>query len=110
MVNVAEEVKNPERTLPRAILLTIVISTALYLAVALAAVLVLALALPLVTLAKVTSFAVLAVFAIISLALIRLKRAGPPAGNTYTVPAWVPYASMASALALLALQVASMLS
>ena len=197
MVNVAEEVKNPERTLPRAILLTIVISTALYLAVALAAVLVLpldqlsaseaplalmfeqatgaspkvmasislfavingalvqiimaarmlygmsregwlpkgigklnartqtpifatilvslavlvlALALPLVTLAKVTSFAVLAVFAIISLALIRLKHAGPPAGNTYTVPAWVPYASMASALALLALQVASMLS
>ncbi len=197
MVNVAEEVKNPERTLPRAILLAIVISTALYLAVALAAVLVLpldqlsaseaplalmfeqatgaspkvmasislvavingalvqiimaarmlygmsregwlpkgigklnartqtpifatilvslavlvlALALPLVTLAKVTSFAVLAVFAIISLALIRLKRAGPPAGNTYTVPAWVPYASMASALALLALQVASMLS
>ena len=197
MVNVAEEVKNPERTLPRAILLTIVISTALYLAVALAAVLVLpldqlsaseaplalmfeqatgaspkvmasislfavingalvqiimaarmlygmsregwlpkgigklnartqtpifatilvslavlvlALALPLVTLAKVTSFAVLAVFAIISLALIRLKHAGPPAGNTYTVPAWVPYASLSSALALLALQVASMLS
>ena len=197
MVNVAEEVKNPERTLPRAILLAIVISTALYLAVSLAAVLVLpldqlsaseaplalmfeqatgaspkvmasislfavingalvqiimaarmlygmsregwlpkgigklnartqtpifatilvslavlvlALALPLVTLAKVTSFAVLAVFAIISLALIRLKHAGPPAGNTYTVPAWVPYASMASALALLALQVASMLS
>ena len=197
MVNVAEEVKNPERTLPRAILLAIVISTALYLAVSLAAVLVLpldqlsaseaplalmfeqatgaspkvmasislfavingalvqiimaarmlygmsregwlpkgigklnartqtpifatilvslavlvlALALPLVTLAKVTSFAVLAVFAIISLALIRLKHAGPPAGNTYTVPAWVPYASLASALALLALQVASMLS
>lgn len=197
MVNVAEEVKNPERNLPRAILVTIVISTVLYLAVSLAAVLVLpldqlsaseaplalmfeqatgaspkvmasislfavingalvqiimaarmlygmsregwlpkgigklnartqtpifatilvslavlvlALALPLVTLAKVTSFAVLAVFAIISLALIRLKRIGPPAGNTYTVPAWVPYASMASALALLALQVASMLS
>lgn len=197
MVNVAEEVKNPERTLPRAILIAIVISTALYLAVSLAAVLVLpldqlsaseaplalmfeqatgaspkvmasislfavingalvqiimaarmlygmsregwlpkgigklnartqtpifatilvslavlvlALALPLVTLAKVTSFAVLAVFAIISLALIRLKHAGPPAGNTYTVPAWVPYASLASALALLALQVASMLS
>ena len=197
MVNVAEEVKNPERTLPRAILIAIVISTALYLAVSLAAVLVLpldqlsaseaplalmfeqatgaspkvmasislfavingalvqiimaarmlygmsregwlpkgigklnartqtpifatilvslavlvlALALPLVTLAKVTSFAVLAVFAIISLALIRLKHAGPPAGNTYTAPAWVPYASLSSALALLALQVASMLS
>lgn len=196
MVNVAEEVKNPERNLPRAILLAIVISTTLYLAVSLAAVLVLpldqlsasgaplalmfeqatgaspkvmaaislfavingaliqiimaarmlygmsregwlpkgvgklnartqtpilatvlvsiavlvlALALPLVTLAKVTSFAILAVFAIISLALIRLKRAGPPAANVYTVPAWVPYASMISALALLGLQVADML-
>ncbi|HEX7812728.1 MAG TPA: amino acid permease [Burkholderiales bacterium] len=196
MVNVAEEVKNPERTLPRAILLAIVISTVLYLAVSLAAVLVLpldqlsaseaplalmfeqatgaspkvmasislfavvngalvqiimaarmlygmsregwlpkgigklnartqtpifatilvslavlvlALALPLVTLAKVTSFAVLAVFAIISLALIRMKRAGPPVGNTYTVPAWVPYASLVSALVLLGLQVATML-
>lgn len=195
MVNVAEEVKNPERNLPRAILLAIVISTVLYLAVSLAAVLVLpleklsaseaplalmfeqstgaspkvmalislfavingaliqiimaarmlygmsregwlpkgigklnprtqtpifativvsllvlvlALALPLVTLAKVTSFAVLAVFAIISLALIRMKRAGPPAANTYTVPAWVPYASMLSSLALLGLQIATM--
>ncbi len=196
MVNVAEEVKNPERNLPRAILLAIAISTVLYLAVSLAAVLalpldrlsasgaplalmfeqatgaspkimaaislfavingaliqiimaarmlygmsregwlpkgvgklnartqtpilatvlvsiavlVLALALPLVTLAKVTSFAILAVFAIISLALIRLKRAGPPATGVYTVPAWVPYASMISALALLGLQVADML-
>lgn len=196
MVNVAEEVKNPERNLPRAILLAIVISTVLYLAVSLAAVLVLpldqlsasaaplalmfeqatganpkfmasislfavingaliqiimaarmlygmsregwlpkgigklnartqtpilatilvsiavlvlALALPLVTLAKVTSFAVLAVFATISLALIRMKRAGPPAGNTYTVPSWVPYASMASALVLLGLQVWDMM-
>jgi len=196
MVNVAEEVKNPERNLPRAILLAIVISTTLYLAVSLAAVLalpldqlsasgaplalmfeqatgaspkimaaiglfavingaliqiimaarmlygmsregwlpksvgkinartqtpivatvlvsiavlILALALPLVTLAKVTSFAILAVFAIISLALIRLKRAGPPAAGVYTVPAWVPYSSVATALTLLALQVTDML-
>jgi amino acid transporter len=41
MVNVAEEVKEPTRTLPRAILLAIGISTLLYLLVALAAVLVL---------------------------------------------------------------------
>ena len=196
MVNVAEEVKNPKRNLPRAILLAIVISTILYLAVSLAAVLVLplerlsaseaplalmfeqstgaspkvmasislfavingaliqiimaarmlygmsregwlpkgigrinprtqtpvvatilvslavlvlALTVPLVTLAKVTSFAVLAVFAIISLALIRMKRAGPPSANTYTVPAWVPYASMLSSLALLGLQVLTLL-
>ena len=35
MVNVAEEVKNPQRTMPRAILLCVVISTLLYSAVAL---------------------------------------------------------------------------
>lgn len=39
MVNVAEEVQNPERNLPRAILLALAISTALYFAVALVAVL-----------------------------------------------------------------------
>jgi APA family basic amino acid/polyamine antiporter len=196
MVNVAEEVKNPARNLPRAILLAIAISTVLYLAVSLAAVLalpldklsasdaplalmfeqatgaspkvmaaislfavsngaliqiimaarmlygmsregwlhkgigkvnsrtqtpilatvlvsfavlVLALALPLVTLAKVTSFAMLAVLATISLALIRMKRAGPAAQGAYTVPAWVPYASMISAIVLLGLQAADML-
>ncbi len=195
MVNVAEEVREPERNLPRAILLAIGVSTLLYLAVSLAAVLslpldelarseaplatmferatgaspkimaliglfavvngaliqiimaarmlygmsregwipammgeihehtrtpilatalvsaavlVLALALPLVTLAKVTSFAILAVFALISLALIRLKRRGPPAAGVYTVPQWVPYASMFSALGLLGFQTFSM--
>jgi len=39
MVNVAEEVKEPRRTLPRAIILAVAISTTLYLAVATAAVL-----------------------------------------------------------------------
>ncbi len=39
MVNVAEEVKDPVRTLPRAILIAIAVSTALYLLVALTAVL-----------------------------------------------------------------------
>ena len=192
MVNVAEEVQEPERNLPRAILLAIAISTLLYLVVSLAAVLtlpldelseskaplalmferntgaspkimaliglfavingaliqiimaarmlygmsregwlpkgigkvnpwtqtpvlatvlvsfavlVLALVLPLVTLAKVTSFAVLAVFALLGVALVRMKRAGPAAAGVYTVPAWVPYASTVSAIALLGLQV-----
>ncbi len=196
MVNVAEEVQEPRRNLPRAILLAIGISTLLYLAVSLAAiitvpldelsdssaplalmferatgassrimaliglfavingaliqiimaarmlygmsregwlprkvgavhtrtqtpilatalvsvaVLVLALALPLVTLAKVTSFAVLAIFALISLALIRIKLAGPAAPSVYTVPHWVPYSSMATAIALLGFQIAGML-
>lgn len=195
MVGVAEEVQEPERTLPRAILLAIAISTLLYLAVTLAAVLTLprdelsasraplalmferatgaspkvmaliglfavingaliqiimaarmlygmsregwlpqgigevhahtqtpilatalasvavlvfALALPLVTLAKVTSFAVLAVLALISLALIRMKRAGPPASGVYTAPHWVPYASMVTALVLLGFHIFSM--
>ncbi|MEO8132380.1 MAG: amino acid permease [Betaproteobacteria bacterium] len=74
-----------------------------------AGVLVLALALPLVTLAKVTSFAVLAVFALISLALIRLKHRGPGAAGVYTVPHWVPYASMVTASALLGFQTFSLL-
>ena len=74
-----------------------------------AAVLVLALALPLVTLAKITSFAVLAVFALLGLALARLKRVGPPAPGVFIVPAWVPYASTVAAIALLGLQVYDML-
>ena len=196
MANVAEEVKDPIRNMPRAILLAIAISTFLYLAVSLAAVLAvpmdeltasraplalmfeqttgaspkimasislfavingaliqiimaarmlygmsregwlpkgigkvnsrtqtpvfatilvsigvlaLALALPLVTLAKITSFAVLAVFALLGVALARMKRAGPPARDVYTVPAWVPYASTVAAVALLGLQVYDML-
>ncbi len=74
-----------------------------------AAVLVLALALPLVTLAKITSFSVLVVFALISLALIRVKRAGPAVSGIYTVPGWVPYASMVTALALMGFQIVDML-
>jgi len=70
------------------------------------AVLVLPLALPLVTLAKVTSFAMIAVLATISLALIRVKRAGPAAAGAYTVSAWVPDASMISAIARRGLQAA----
>ena len=192
MVNVAEEVKEPQRNLPRAILLAISISTFFYLAVSVAAVLalpldelsasraplalmferstgaspkvmalislfavingaliqiimaarmlygmsregwlpkgigkvhprtqtpvlatilvslaalLLALALPLVTLAKVTSFTVLAVFAIIGVALIRVKRAGPAAPGVYTVPYWVPFGSVATAILLLGFQI-----
>jgi len=39
MVNIAEETKDPSRTLPRAIIITLVVTTALYMAVALVAVL-----------------------------------------------------------------------
>ena len=196
MVNVAEEVRHPERNLPRAILASITISTLLYLAVSAAAVLalpldelaatgaplallferatgaspkvmalislfavingaliqiimaarmlyamsregwlpkavgkvhprtrtplratvivsaavlVLALALPLVTLAKLTSSAVLAVFAIVALALIRMKRAAAPATGIFTVPYWVPVGSMATATLLLSVQAGELL-
>jgi amino acid transporter len=74
-----------------------------------AAVLVLALALPLVTLAKLTSSAVLAVFAIVALALIRMKRVAAPATGVFTVPYWVPVGSMATAILLLAVQAGELL-
>lgn len=74
-----------------------------------AAVLVLALALPLVTLAKITSSAVLAVFSIVALALIRMKRAAPAAPGVFTVPYWVPAGSLATAILLLAVQAIDLL-
>lgn len=191
MVNVAEEVKRPERNLPRAILIAVGVSTLLYLLVALVAVLalppaelaqtraplaviyerstgsaptlislislfavvngalvqiimgsrvfygmsregwlhralgrvhvrtrtpllatalvtalvlVLALWLPLVTLAKATSFIILIVFAIINLALVRIKlRSARPEG-VRVYPLWVPVAGFISTAALVLFQ------
>lgn len=74
-----------------------------------AAVLVLALALPLVTLARITSSAVLAVFAIVALALIRMKRTASAAPGVCTVPYWVPGGSLATAILLLAVQAMDLL-
>ena len=196
MVNVAEEVKRPERNLPRAILIAIGVSTLLYLLVSLVAVLalppaelsqtraplaliyerttgsaptlisvislfavvngalvqiimgsrvfygmsregwlhralghvhvrtrtpllatalvtalvlVLALWLPLVTLAKATSFIILIVFAIINLALARIKlRVSRPDG-VRTYPMWVPVAGFLTTIALVLFQLASWL-
>jgi amino acid transporter len=59
-------------------------------AVMTAAILALALFLPLVTLAKATSLVVLMIFAVVNLALLRIKRQGPPPPGTRTYPAWVP--------------------
>lgn len=184
MVNVAEEVKNPTRMLPLAIIIAIVVSTILYLLVALVAVLalppaelaqsraplaliyeratgsapilislisifavvngaliqiimaarvlygmsregwlhgafgkvhprtqtpllstalvtlvvlVLALWLPLVTLAKMTSFIILVVFALINLSLVRIKRKHPRPQGIRIYPAWIPLAGFLSA-------------
>ena len=191
MVNVAEEVKRPERNLPLGIIIALAVSTVLYLAVVLAAllsvpvevleksdaplalvytqvtgrqpvlisviglfavvngaliqmimasrifygmsakgwlpgfigrvnpktqtpvvatvlvsvlVLMLALWVPLVGLAGTTSALVLVVFALVSMALIRLKRRDPRPAGIRTIPMWVPVAGVVVSLALLAAQ------
>ncbi len=191
MVNVAEEVKNPRRNLPRAIVLALTISTLLYVLVALAAVLALpietlahsgaplaliveqrgglspagislislaavsngaliqiimasrvvygmsrqglapsalgavnsrtrtplvatvavtavalafALWLPLVRLAQLTSLVTLIVFALINLALLRLKRAAPHPQGIVRYPLWVPVIGFTLCIGLIVLQ------
>jgi amino acid transporter len=54
------------------------------------AVLILALWLPLVTLAQITSFITLIIFACVNLALIRLKLRGPGMPGVVQYPLWVP--------------------
>lgn len=195
MVNVAEEVKEPERNMPRAIILALIGSTVLYLLVVTAAVLVVpmeilsdseaplalvferatgrqptliamislfavvngaliqmimssrmlygmgrsgwlprelaqvserthtpsvatavvtvgvmmfALWLPLVTLAKLTSFAILLVFVLVNLSLIAIKRHQPPPPGVRVYPLWVPYGGLTLALALLAFALLSL--
>ncbi|MCQ3925500.1 MAG: amino acid permease [Rhodocyclaceae bacterium] len=149
MANLAEEVIEPERTMPRAILLALAIATALYLLVAVTAVLALsraelvngalvlliraarvlhglsargwlpaglgrvhparrtpmlatavvtaatlalALALPLASLARATSAAILVVFCLINLALLRIRRRIPAPPGVRGYPAVVPLA------------------
>jgi len=189
LVNVAEEVKRPERTLPRAIFLTLIISTLAYVLVVgigvllvppqelgaseaplslvferttglsptaitliaivatlngglinmimasrviyglsnqgtlparlgrvnrvthtpllattlvIAVILLLAIAFPLEWLAETTSRITLSIFALVNLALLRLKLTGDaPEPDKFTVPAWVPVAGFLSCLALL---------
>jgi APA family basic amino acid/polyamine antiporter len=67
-------------------------------------VLLLALWLPLVTLAKATSFILLAVFALVNLALLRIKRRAPVPAGVLGVPLWVPIVAFALTLAILAAQ------
>jgi amino acid transporter len=66
-------------------------------AVATLIVLVLALWLPLVTLAKVTSFIIMIVFALINLSLARIKRKHPRPEGIKIYPAWIPLAGFLSA-------------
>jgi amino acid transporter len=53
-------------------------------------VLIFALTLPLLSLAKLTSFITLIVFALVNFSLLRIKRQTPKHKGTFTVPQWVP--------------------
>ncbi|NND55442.1 MAG: amino acid permease [Gammaproteobacteria bacterium] len=64
-------------------------------------VLLLALLLPLVSLAKITSGMVLLVFALVNVALVRVKRLGPPPDGVPAIPVWVPMLGAAASLAIL---------
>ena len=66
------------------------------------AILVLALAVPLVGLADLTSRLTLVIFAVVNLALIRIKlRRDPTPAGTFTCPLWTPFCGMISSIALL---------
>jgi APA family basic amino acid/polyamine antiporter len=67
-------------------------------------VLVFALWLPLVTLAKLTSFAILVVFVLVNLSLIRIKKIQEAPANVRVYPAWVPYGGLVLAMVLLVFQ------
>jgi amino acid transporter len=68
-----------------------------------AAVLVLALLLPLEQLADLTSRITLALFALVNLALVRIKaREREAPANTYVAPRWIPWAGLVSCLGLVA--------
>ena len=66
-----------------------------------------ALWLPLVTLAKLTSFAILLVFVLVNLSLIRIKRFQTTPEGVRVYPSWVPYGGLLLAIGLLVLQTLS---
>lgn len=72
-----------------------------------AAILVLSLLVPIAGLADFTARFTLAIFAIVNLALIRLKRRGAAPDGAFVCPAWVPVAGLASSLLLLAADLAA---
>jgi amino acid transporter len=71
-------------------------------AIGVGGILVLALAVPLAGLADLTAGFTLAIFAVVNLALIRIKsrNEAPPLG-TFICPRWVPYAGLVSSVLLL---------
>ncbi len=78
-------------------------------AVVTALVLVLALWLPIVTLAKVTSFVILVVFALINLSLVRIKRRYPRPDGIRVYPLWVPVTGLLTTTGFVLFQLANWL-
>ena len=68
---------------------------------------ILALGVPLVTLAKSTSFIVLAVFALVNISLWRVKRRDPHPQGVRVFPAWVPVAGFVLCTGLIAFEILS---
>jgi len=64
-------------------------------------ILIVALALPLETLARVTSFCLLVIFALVNLSLLLIKLRGPGDAQVFTVPLFVPVMGLLSCLILL---------
>ena len=76
-----------------------------------ATVLVLALLLPLEQLADLTARIILIVFALINLALVRIKaREREAPANPYVAPRWIPWAGLVSCLGLVAIDLVLMLA
>lgn len=73
-------------------------------------VLLFALALPLAELARLTSTMVLAIFALVNLALIRVKRRDPAPPGARIYPGWIPWGGLLLSLALLVFHLASVVN
>ena len=73
-------------------------------AIGIGAILLLALAVPLAGLADLTARLTLVVFALVNIALIRIKSAGePPPAGAFVCPKWVPFAGLLSSALLIVL-------
>lgn len=78
-------------------------------AITTACVLLLAVSLPLQQLADITAHLTLVVFALVNLSLVRIKARDAGRGDIFTVPAWVPWAGLASCIAVIAADIGRML-
>lgn len=68
----------------------------------------LAIAFPLVTLAKATSFVILAIFALLHLALLRIKRETPTPSGVRVYPRFIPITGLFTTLVLIGLQLSAL--